>query len=103
MVEQSRNVAPAGAAARRPSARRHRVGILDVLAGREHGDDDLCAPHGLLRAVRHGDAVLASDVERGRDHIESRHGYSRLHQVHGHGTTHVTQSQERNVRRVDCR
>ena len=104
MVEQSRKVAPAGAAARRPSApSAPRVGGLHVLAGGEHGDDHLRVPHGLLRAVRHGDPVFTSDIERSGDHVETGHGDARLNQVHGHRPAHVPQPQERYARRGGCR
>ena len=65
-----------------------------MLAGGQHGDDDLRLAHAIKGAVRPFQTARQRRLARARRKIESPHAASRAHEIERHGQAHIAEPDE---------
>lgn len=65
-----------------------------MLAGRHHGDDDLCFPYSVFGILSHDNALGGRSFEIGRDEVEAIDRKILFDEIGGHGPTHVAEADE---------
>ena len=88
----STSVAPARGALQHPSRAQDR--FLHIRTIRQHGDDDVGPPCGVLAGSRARRAGRHQFLHGGRSHVEDNQPVTRPDQIAGHGLTHDAKTDE---------